>query len=142
MNKIAYYSISFGAIVIVAVLGVWFVIRQKDVNQFENKQNSPTQPVINSLNVSDSEARKNLEKRYTVDADLDGIFDSDESKFKTNPQNPDSDGDGLLDNDELTVLKTNPIKADTDGDGMPDLEELMKGRDPLVKQPLATNTKK
>jgi hypothetical protein len=142
MNKVIYYGISAGAIVIVVALFVWFVTKPKEARELENSQNTAAQSVTSSANISDAEAKKNLEKRYAIDADLDGILDADESKFKTNPQNADSDGDGLLDNDEITVLMTNPIKSDTDGDGVLDLEELIKGRDPLVKQPLATNTKK
>jgi peroxiredoxin len=65
-----------------------------------------------------------------IDSDGDGIFDSDEAIYGTNPQAVDSDGDGLSDSEEIE-LGTNPVVADTDGDGVSDGEELAAALDPF-----------
>jgi hypothetical protein len=75
--------------------------------------------------------------RVTVegpDSDGDGLYDFEEAKLGTNPNNPDTDGDGLNDRDEVRNYKTDPLKADTDGDGLSDGDEIKTYRtDPLVK---------
>ena len=45
-----------------------------------------------------------------VDADGDGLLDSDESTFGTDPGIADSDGDGWLDGDEVST-GTDPLDA-------------------------------
>lgn len=81
------------------------------------------------------------------DSDNDGLSDTDEAFFGSNPNDPDTDDDGLLDGTEVdlaaggscvnlldpdtdddtlldgfevNVLGTDPCQADTDGDGIPD----------------------
>ncbi len=39
--------------------------------------------------------------KFLQDTDNDGLFDDEEAKYGTNPNNPDSDGDGYLDGDEV-----------------------------------------
>lgn len=58
------------------------------------------------------------------DSDGDGLRDSDEMKWGTDPLNPDSDGDGISDGNEVHTYKTNPLSKDTDGDGMSDYDEI------------------
>jgi len=92
-----------------------------------------------------------------TDSDDDGLPDSVETIFKTDPANPDtdsdgykdgeevkngydpmspgtarldSDNDGLLNNEECT-WKTDPTNPDTDDDGYKDGEEVKNGYDPL-----------
>jgi outer membrane protein OmpA-like peptidoglycan-associated protein len=68
-----------------------------------------------------------------IDWDKDGLTNSEEKEFGTDPRNPDSDGDGIKDGEEAHRYKTNPKKADTDGDGLKDGEEVYKWKtDPLL----------
>ncbi|MBI4127082.1 hypothetical protein HY463_00060 [Candidatus Peregrinibacteria bacterium] len=54
-----------------------------------------------------------------VDSDGDGIMDSQEFLYGTNPKSDDSDYDGVSDSAEIN-LGGNPASYDTDGDGIPD----------------------
>lgn len=63
-----------------------------------------------------------LVKENTWDKDNDGLADSQELQFGTDPSTPDGDGDGLLDGAEFNY-QCNPQSVDTDGDGLTDFEE-------------------
>lgn len=63
------------------------------------------------------------------DTDGDGLTDTQEVDFGTDPENPDSDGDGLLDGDEVQ-RGSDPTNPDTDGDGLADGDEVQRGTDP------------
>ena len=63
-------------------------------------------------------------EQAVLDADYDGLEDSEEALAGTNPGNPDSDGDHLLDGQEVVLLGTNPLDKDTDHDGDDDDVEL------------------
>lgn len=65
-----------------------------------------------------------------TDTDGDGILDSDEAIYGTDPTNDDSDDDGLTDAEELD-LGTDPTAADTDGDGVSDGDEEAAGLNPF-----------
>jgi len=67
-----------------------------------------------------------------VDLDNDGLTNSQEVAYGTDPGNPDSDFDGLNDGDEIT-LGTNPLVRDTDGDGLFDGDEIIAGSNPLIE---------
>ncbi|HHD75863.1 MAG TPA: hypothetical protein ENK95_03445, partial [Campylobacterales bacterium] len=54
------------------------------------------------------------------DSDGDGLLDSEELFYGTNPDSNDSDNDGLLDSDEINSYDTNATNADTDNDGLLD----------------------
>jgi len=59
------------------------------------------------------------------DTDWDGLIDGAEVyKYKTIPTSPDSDGDFIDDFTEINIYFTNPNKADTDGDGLDDGMEI------------------
>jgi hypothetical protein len=58
-----------------------------------------------------------------VDSDNDGLNNSREKYYKTNPNVPDTDGDGLLDGAEVK-LGTDPTNSDTNGDGLLDGAEV------------------
>lgn len=62
---------------------------------------------------------------FIVDSDGDGLSDSEELLYGTNPLLADTDGDGLNDYDEVMIHKTDPLNPDTDGDGLSDYEEVM-----------------
>lgn len=67
------------------------------------------------------------------DTDGDGLTNTQEVVYGTNPANPDTDGDGLTDWKEVNVHNTNPLRPDTDGDGLTDGEEVnIYGTDPNV----------
>ena len=66
------------------------------------------------------------------DADNDGLSDTDEAFFGTDPTNPDTDGEGLTDGDEVHVYGTDPLARNTDLDGINDRWEIETwGTDPL-----------
>lgn len=54
------------------------------------------------------------------DSDQDGLLDSQEAVYGTNPYDPDTDKDGLSDGVEVASWKTNPLSVDTDKDGLSD----------------------
>jgi Tol biopolymer transport system component len=58
------------------------------------------------------------------DTDGDGLTDTEESGFGTDPLVADTDADELLDGEEVETYQTNPLLADTDGDGLKDGEEV------------------
>ncbi len=55
----------------------------------------------------------------TADTDGDGLVNSEELQWGTDPNNRDTDGDTLLDGEEV-AMGTSPISKDTDGDGSQD----------------------
>ncbi|MBQ7593500.1 MAG: InlB B-repeat-containing protein [Synergistaceae bacterium] len=59
----------------------------------------------------------------TTDSDNDGLPDSLEITYGTDPFNVDTDDDGLTDWDELNWLGYNPLAKDTDGNGILDGDE-------------------
>lgn len=58
------------------------------------------------------------------DVDGDGLNNTQESIYGTDPFNHDTDGDGLNDAAEVNEHGTNPLLADTDGDGLHDGDEI------------------
>ncbi len=81
-----------------------------------------------------SEDTTDLETFYALasepDADNDGLTDSQEATYGTNPADEDSDDDGVLDGAEI-ASGTDPLGMDSDGDGLTDGEEFTAGTDPL-----------
>jgi len=65
------------------------------------------------------------------DTDDDGLLDSVEPTYGTDPFVADTDGDGLLDGAEVLEHGTDPLRTDSDSDGLADLEEIELGTDPL-----------
>ena len=58
------------------------------------------------------------------DMDGDGLTDSDEALYKTNPMIPDTDYDGLLDGEEVHIYNTLPTQVDSDFDFICDTIEI------------------
>jgi len=67
----------------------------------------------------------------SVDTDLDGLDDNEETSLGTDPWLADSDGDGLGDGDEVFIYGTDPMAVDSDGDGVEDGTEIDDGTDPM-----------
>jgi len=71
-----------------------------------------------------------LEERYgsdplVADSDGDGLNDGDEVKrHETDPIDADTDDDGLNDGEEINQYKTDPLNEDSDGDGLLDGKEV------------------
>ena len=65
-----------------------------------------------------------------LDSDNDGMSDSREMSYGTNPFKEDTDNDGLSDLEELSKYFTDPKDDDTDGDGYSDGEEVKNGYNP------------
>lgn len=59
-----------------------------------------------------------------ADDDNDGLTDTEEAEYGSDPLNPDTDGDGLLDGAEVNTHETDPTNIDSDGDGITDSQEL------------------
>ncbi len=69
-----------------------------------------------------------------TDTDGDGLIDTDEAIYGTDPTNPDTDGDGLKDGAEVHTYGTDPLVKDTDGDNLGDGAEVNTHHtNPLVK---------
>ncbi|HIP31874.1 MAG TPA: hypothetical protein EYG86_03840, partial [Crocinitomicaceae bacterium] len=64
-------------------------------------------------------------EKAKADTDMDGLTDTEEEKYNTDPKNPDTDNDGLKDGEEVR-LGTSPVDFDTDGDGLSDGDEVNK----------------
>jgi hypothetical protein len=65
------------------------------------------------------------------DSDEDGLSDSQEARYKGDPNNADTDGDGISDGDEVYTYRTRVDVADTDKDGFTDKQELDLNTNPL-----------
>ena len=65
------------------------------------------------------------------DSDDDGLSNSDEYSYGTDPNSADSDGDGIADGAEVD-LGIDPANSDTDGDGDSDNDEILYGSDPAL----------
>jgi hypothetical protein len=69
------------------------------------------------------------------DSDWDGIGDTSESYWGTDPHSPDTDGDGIRDGDEFNDVyaRSDPTLSDTDGDGLGDGYEVFSNNsDPML----------
>lgn len=69
-------------------------------------------------------------KNKPKDNDNDGLLDSEERSYGTNPFKADSDDDGLNDLEEMSKYFTDPNNPDTDSDGYSDGEEVKAGYNP------------
>ena len=78
-----------------------------------------------------------------TDTDGDGIPDSYEKMYGSDPGNADTDGDGLTDYEEIVIVETDPLvyssvtagvsdyDTDIDNDGISNGQEVKEGLDPL-----------
>jgi hypothetical protein len=65
------------------------------------------------------------------DTDGDGLTDSEETTYGTDPNDADTDDDDLNDGVEVNTYGTDPLVVDTDGGGISDGNEVVNGTDPL-----------
>ena len=65
-----------------------------------------------------------------VDKDEDGLTNTEELGYGTDPNDADTDNDGLNDGLELNVYSTDPFDQDSDNDGYLDGIEAFNGSDP------------
>lgn len=126
-------------IILVALLGivVAVILTQRsstDENASAPLANTSEQPTTNtapsSTSGSDNMNAAVVLPALPVDTDADGLTNTEESTYGTNPNNPDTDGDGLYDREEVLFYSTDPQDADTDGDGTDDGTEVEKGTHP------------
>ena len=95
--------------------------------------NNSLDPLVNdSSEDPDGDGLTNTEEYYyntnpqESDTDFDGLSDFVEIfTHNTNPTNSDTDGEGLLDGEEVILYNTNPLEPDTDFDGLTDYEEVI-----------------
>ena len=90
----------------------------------------PTTPPPSAPEVTPSPAPITPGTTPAVDTDRDGLSDTDEASYGTNPASADTDSDGLSDADEVRVYQTNPLAPDTDGDSYTDGGEVKAGYNP------------
>lgn len=151
-----------GLVALVLVVAAYFGYKY-----YLSLSNSPQEPMTTSQPIEQPATKMSAEwlKKYfgsvdcdealcgpTADPDEDGLANSQEQQYSTDPQNADSDYDGLADSDEIQVYNTDPRVADTDGDGFEDGLEARNGYSPsfpgsekisaVEKQVIADNTEK
>jgi hypothetical protein len=66
----------------------------------------------------------------STDTDGDGLTDSEEDLYGTDPADADTDGDGLNDYEEVMTYETDPLDTDSDGGSVSDYDEVQNGTDP------------
>ena len=125
-------SKKFGIIVLVVILIaagvlVFILLRAKKTDPVVLSDMANEQKLIEE----EKQWKDNLNQTAAIDKDFDNLYDTEEAKNGTDPNNPDTDADGILDGGEIDITKTNPLKADTDGDGVKDGREIKNGTDPL-----------
>jgi uncharacterized membrane protein YdfJ with MMPL/SSD domain len=104
--------ISSIALLIIASLFAWQLFLPKK---------SPAE-LSNNQNTSDQTSEKQPDFKTADDLDGDGLSNTAEQEFGSNPNKADSDDDGLSDWKEKS-LGTDPNKTDSDGDGIGDYDE-------------------
>ena len=78
-----------------------------------------------------------------LDADDDGLLDSEEASYGTDVDDADSDDDGLTDGEEVLATYTyssDPMDADSDDDTLSDYEEVLEGDDGYISDPNTEDT--
>ena len=81
-------------------------------------------PAIDNIPNDGTDVINALDPNNHRDSDGDGLSDSDEILYGTNPLLDDSDTDGLKDGEEIYIYGTNASNPDTDNDGLNDGEEV------------------
>lgn len=68
-----------------------------------------------------------------VDTDGDGLLDSEEARYGTDPYDKDTDDDSLSDGEEVQKYRTDPLNPDTDNGGAKDGVEVLRNEtNPLL----------
>lgn len=116
------------AVFVGAIALTWFVRNRPSTPGATNTSAIKTNTPTGTKTTTQNTARTAVQ--LPPDADHDGLSDSDEAQFGTDPRNPDTDNDGLTDREEVRVYQTDPRNRDTDGDGVLDGTEVKKGTNP------------
>jgi hypothetical protein len=82
------------------------------------------EPAIDNLPNDGTDVINALDPNNHKDSDGDGLVDSDELFYGTNPMLDDTDLDGLKDGEEVHIYETNATNPDSDTDGLKDGEEI------------------
>ena len=164
MSKRNLLIIAGVVVIVLLVVGGFFVIKNRGAQTNPTPiPEAPTpsdQPILTATPTPDSPLISGACPSQWIglpDSDNDGLPDTVEAMYKTDPNNPDTDGDGykdgqealkgydplvpgsarldsdkddLLDNEECQY-GTDPFNPDTDGDGHSDGSEVKNGYDPL-----------
>ena len=83
-------------------------------------------PAMDNIPNDGTDVINALDPNNHKDSDGDGLVDSDELFYGTNPLLDDSDSDGLKDGAEIHTYETNATNPDTDGDGLNDGAEVYR----------------
>mgnify|MGYP000373122995 FL=1 len=127
-------KISLILIMVIALAVAGFFVYQYVQKHKTNPDSVQQQPPSSSIDtVKEKEFYDALKKIIASDQDADGIADTEERGYKTDPANADTDSDGLNDWQEIFIYKTDPLKNDTDGDTFLDGYEVRRGYDPKGK---------
>lgn len=126
------WVIIIGGVVIILLgvaLALWLNNRNNAITPTSADELEPvnTTNTINT-NTQNTNARTNINvappSTKVVDADGDGLIDTEEETLGTNRNLIDTDADGLTDREEVRIYKTNPLKEDTDKDTYLDGDEV------------------
>ncbi len=107
--------IVFGAVIIIvigAVGGVAFFVQQR-LSDDTVESVEPTDDADDSFGVLQPASERSLQAGL-ADDDNDGLTNTEEAAWKTDPNNPDSDGDGYLDGEEVAAKHDPTIPAPND----------------------------
>jgi pimeloyl-ACP methyl ester carboxylesterase len=108
-----------------------FVEMEADVSRFGGQQGNLVFKLVSRGEVNAVAQIDQVQIVLSDDPDDDGLTNTQEASYGSNPHRDDTDGDGLSDYDEVTTHGTDPIKADSDGDMVPDAAELAASTNPL-----------
>ncbi|MBI2411336.1 MAG: hypothetical protein HYV32_05585 [Candidatus Kerfeldbacteria bacterium] len=121
-QKRLWVMIGAGVVLLIALLFVgwqYWSGRQQGSAPVTEENLNHVQPLNNAAANAASNTNGTI-----VDSDGDGLLDSEEQNYRTDPKDVDSDHDGLSDRQEVKIYSTNPNEKDTDKDGFPDGEEV------------------
>ena len=120
------------AVGLLIIIGVTSLIRNRHTGTTVNTNTGNSNTSTGS--VGSSNTNSPTFRRYQAsgidDRDRDGLSDSQEAQYHTDPNKADTDGDGLTDYEEVVIYQTNPLVSDTDGDRQSDGQEVRSGSNP------------
>lgn len=140
-KKLVIFGLALGGLVLLGG-GGWLIYSQLTAPQpavFQEKPPAVNQPAevnqaLPPVNQAVNQAPANINQAtpppVVIDTDRDGLPDSEEALYGTDPNKVDTDGDGLTDREEVKIWKTDPTNPDTDGDTYLDGQEVKSGYDP------------
>lgn len=148
MKRLNVFAAAAALLVLVLLAGFFYstlygppLIATLPAGQSGNNDISTPTPIPTPVGDDDADGLSNTqEAEFTTDpnnhdTDGDGLTDGEEiNQFGTDPLDQDTDRDGLTDGAEVKEIQTNPLNVDTDGDGILDNADT----DPALPGPTAT----